>query len=77
MTKVKVLLDNGIILKILVMLESIKSVYSDMLCRSQVEKPEPKSGMPLLCSQLGIGLNVIAGRPAMGSTTMAVSMATE
>lgn len=48
-----------------------------MLCRSQVEKPEPKSGMPLLCSQLGIGLNVIAGRPAMGSTTMAVSMATE
>lgn len=40
-------------------------------------KVEAPSGMPWLCSQIDLGLNVIASRPGMGSTTMAVSLASE
>lgn len=58
------------------MIEDIKTLYKDMLTRYNSNVSYP-TGMPLLCSQLDKGLNVIAGRPSMGATTMAVSIATE
>lgn len=60
------------------MLESIYSMYySTMMHRTDGADDQPSSGMPLLCSQLDVGLNIVAGRPSMGATTMAVSLATE
>ena len=50
------------------MLESVQSLYVDMIECYKAEVTYP-TGMPLLCSQLQRGLNVIAGRPSMGSTT--------